>query len=70
MQTANSHPAEANAPDPQETREWLEALESTLHASGSERARYLLGRLEAFAREHGISRDDQPYSAYRNTLGL
>ena len=70
MQTANSHPAEANDPDPQETREWLDALESTLHASGSERARYLLGRLEAFAREHGISRDAQPYSAYRNTLGL
>ena len=56
--------------DPQETREWLDALASTLEVCGPERARYLLKRLEEFAGEHGINREAQAFSAYRNTLSL
>lgn len=56
--------------DPQETREWLDALASTLDACGPARARYLLKRLEEYAGEHGINRDAQAFSAYRNTLSL
>ena len=56
--------------DPQETREWLDALASTLAACGPERARYLLKRLQEYAGEHGINRDAQAFSAYRNTLSL
>ena len=33
--------------DPQETREWLEALEGVLDHQGTDRARYLLARLSA-----------------------
>ncbi|MFF3703314.1 MULTISPECIES: alpha-ketoglutarate dehydrogenase [Pseudomonas] len=56
--------------DPGETAEWLEALESTLAHCGPARARFLLEQLEAHARELGLERGAQPYSAYRNTLSL
>src|SRR5437868_1984709 len=37
--------------DPQETREWLDALQAVMESSGSERARFLLSTLSAAARE-------------------
>ncbi len=54
--------------DPGETAEWLEALESTLHHCGPQRARFLLEQLEAHARELGVARGVQAYSAYRNSI--
>jgi pyruvate dehydrogenase E1 component len=40
--------------DPEETQEWLESLEAVAAAQGTERASYLMGRLQARARELGI----------------
>ncbi|HAC32912.1 MAG TPA: pyruvate dehydrogenase (acetyl-transferring), homodimeric type [Gammaproteobacteria bacterium] len=60
-------PAESDI-DPQETREWLEALDSLLEADGADRVRYLLQQLADEARRRGV---DSPYNAntpYLNTI--
>ncbi len=54
--------------DPQETREWQEALTGVIENESPERAHYLIQQLIAQAREEGI---DIPYSAtteYINTI--
>ncbi len=54
--------------DPQETREWLDALHSVLDKEGSDRAHFLIEQLIQQAREEDI---DIPYSAtteYINTI--
>ena len=54
--------------DPQETSEWVEALEGVIAQEGAERAHYLIEKLIGQAREDGI---DIPYSAnteYINTI--
>ncbi len=56
--------------DPQETKEWLDALESVLDNGGSERAHYLISQLINKARLAGT---DIPFSAntpYLNTIPL
>src|SRR5512133_4343428 len=60
----------ANGPDgdPQETGEWLEALEGVLEREGPERAHFLVERLIDRARRAGA---DVPFSAttaYVNTI--
>ncbi len=63
----NSLPDAADA-DPQETREWIDALEGVISQEGAERAHYLIEKLIGQAREDGI---DLPYSAnteYINTI--
>ncbi len=55
-------------PDPQETQEWLDALDSVLANEGAERARFLLGQL--IDKAHS-SAADVPFSAttpYCNTI--
>ena len=49
--------------DPEETREWLEALESVLEQEGPERAGWLLETLTNEAQEQGVIRThlDTPY---------
>jgi pyruvate dehydrogenase E1 component len=54
--------------DPEETEEWLEALEGVVAHCGPERAKYLLQRVEERARVLGAGQTTQPYSAYRNTI--
>jgi pyruvate dehydrogenase E1 component len=54
--------------DPQETREWQEALAGVIEKEGAERAHFLIEGMIAQAREEGI---DIPYSAtteYTNTI--
>ena len=56
--------------DPQETQEWLSALESVLQADGSERAHFLL---EAMIERASLAGMDLPFSAntpYVNTIPL
>ena len=60
----------ANDPDPTETSEWLEAFEAIVRMRGSERARYMLNRLEAQGQQMGLIPQPQPFSAYRNTIPL
>ncbi len=53
--------------DPQETKEWLDALDAVIEREGSERAHYLLERLLDQTRNYGVI----PYSAntpYLNTI--
>ncbi|WP_295679631.1 alpha-ketoglutarate dehydrogenase [uncultured Nevskia sp.] len=56
--------------DPQETREWLDALDSVLAGGGGERAQYLIQQLEARLRDRGAVALAQPYSSYRNSVPL
>ena len=54
--------------DPQETREWLEALQAVIAQEGPERAHFLLEQLIALGHQTGIN---MPYSAnteYINTI--
>src|SRR5512144_1809464 len=60
----------ANAPDedPQETREWLEALEGVLEREGPERAHFLIEQLIDRARRHGAYLPFSANTAYVNTI--
>ncbi|MFM1885000.1 MAG: hypothetical protein RL026_157 [Pseudomonadota bacterium] len=54
--------------DPQETREWLESMDSVLRAGGAERAHFLLDRLIDHARRSGAYLPYKPNTAYVNTI--
>lgn len=54
--------------DPQETREWLDALEAVVAQCGQERARFLLGRLLDAAPALGVSTTAQSNTPYLNTI--
>ncbi len=54
--------------DPQETQEWLDALESVLEREGVERAHYLLERLVDKARRSGAYLPYSANTAYVNTI--
>ena len=54
--------------DPQETSEWLDALDSLIAVEGAERAQYVLSQLHERARLLGATAGVLPYSAYRNTI--
>jgi pyruvate dehydrogenase E1 component len=59
---------DANDPDAQETREWLDALSAVVASEGPERAHQLLEQLLEHARQNSI---DMPFSAntgYVNTI--
>ncbi len=61
-------PVELDDMDPQETREWLDALAAVIEREGPERAHALLEQLLEEARQHSI---DLPFSAttgYVNTI--
>ena len=54
--------------DPQETQEWLEALDSVLKAEGTERAHFLLEKLVDKARRSGAYIPFSANTAYLNTI--
>jgi pyruvate dehydrogenase E1 component len=54
--------------DPQETREWLDALAAVLEMEGPERAHYLLERLIEKARRSGAYLPYSANTAYINTI--
>jgi pyruvate dehydrogenase E1 component len=56
--------------DPQETREWLDALASLVAQGGPQRARYVLYALQDDARRHALAWKPRPNSPYLNTIGL
>ena len=57
-------------PDPQETREWLEALDGVLAHEGSPRAAQLLERLVEHAQHCGTQVDLSLQTPYVNTIPL
>jgi len=54
--------------DPEETREWLEAIDSVIRAAGGERAHFLLEQLIDRARRSGAYLPFKPNTAYVNTI--
>src|SRR5271170_2515756 len=54
--------------DPTETQEWLESIESVLHAQGPARAHFLLEKLVDFTRRSGAYLPFKPNTAYLNTI--
>ena len=56
--------------DPQETREWADALEAVVRHGGPGRGMFLLKRLEEQAQQIGVVAHVPPYSAYQNTIPL
>jgi len=64
----NSIPAQLADPDPQETREWLDALAAVIAEEGVERAHYLLEKLVDKARRSGAYLPYNATTAYVNTI--
>jgi pyruvate dehydrogenase E1 component len=55
-------------PDPIETREWIEALDSVLEFEGAERAHFLLDELISEGRRRGAPVPYSPNTPYLNTI--
>ncbi|MCC7257936.1 MAG: pyruvate dehydrogenase (acetyl-transferring), homodimeric type [Gammaproteobacteria bacterium] len=54
--------------DPQETREWLESIDSVLRTNGAGRAHFLLNQMIDHARRSGAYLPYSPNTAYLNTI--
>jgi pyruvate dehydrogenase E1 component len=54
--------------DPEETREWLESIDSVIRTGGAERAHFLLDQLIEHARRSGSPLPFRPNTAYVNTI--
>jgi pyruvate dehydrogenase E1 component len=54
--------------DPQETQEWIDALESTVRAEGPERAHFLIEALIDKSRRRGVHLPHKATTAYVNTI--
>ena len=54
--------------DPEETREWIDALASVVEGQGVERAQYLLQMLASKVTEHGSQLPFAMTTPYRNTI--
>src|SRR5579885_3224461 len=54
--------------DPEETSEWLDSLQSVIDIRGKSRARYLLTRLLAQARQQGVGVPSMVSTPYINTI--
>ena len=65
---SNSIPAQLPDADPQETREWLDALAAVIEAEGVERAHFLLEKLIDKARRSGAYLPYNATTAYVNSI--
>jgi pyruvate dehydrogenase E1 component len=63
-----SEPSRFDDLDPEETREWLESIDSVIKAQGAGRAHFLLERLIDFTRRSGAYLPFKPNTAYLNTI--
>ncbi|MEZ5564544.1 MAG: pyruvate dehydrogenase (acetyl-transferring), homodimeric type [Gammaproteobacteria bacterium] len=57
-------------PDPEETRDWIESIDSVLRTTGPDRAQYLLNHMVDHARRSGAYLPFRPNTAYLNTIPL
>ncbi|HEX9139499.1 MAG TPA: pyruvate dehydrogenase (acetyl-transferring), homodimeric type [Steroidobacteraceae bacterium] len=60
----------ADDPDPTQTREWLESIDSVLNAEGPQRAHYLIEKVVDHARRSGAYLPYRANTAYVNTIPL
>ncbi|MCA3232237.1 MAG: pyruvate dehydrogenase (acetyl-transferring), homodimeric type, partial [Cupriavidus sp.] len=58
----------ANDADPQETHEWLDALQGVLNAEGAERAAFLIDKQIQYARVNGVTQPFHAETPYINTI--
>ena len=56
--------------DPEETREWVDSIDSVLRSHGAERAQFLLNQMVDHARRSGAYLPFRPNTAYLNTIPL
>jgi pyruvate dehydrogenase E1 component len=56
--------------DPQETREWREALDALVASYGTERAKFILDQLASHARAQGIGWKPELCTPYQNTISV
>ncbi len=63
-----AYPRDLQDVDPEETLEWLEALESVLETEGAERASFILERLSSRLAETGVRLPYTITTPYRNTI--
>jgi pyruvate dehydrogenase E1 component len=68
MATPTDRPEADQDIDPEETREWIESLASTLEREGVERAHFLLEKLVDHARRSGAHLPFDATTAYVNTI--
>ena len=54
--------------DPQETQEWLDALESIIDVDGLDRAQFVLGKVIDRARQGGCALSGEATTGYINTI--
>ncbi|WP_041366309.1 pyruvate dehydrogenase (acetyl-transferring), homodimeric type [Methylophaga frappieri] len=54
--------------DPQETQEWLDALESVIEIAGDEKAHFIIEKLIDLARRNGVNLPYSANTAYVNTI--
>ncbi|MFQ6603933.1 MAG: pyruvate dehydrogenase (acetyl-transferring), homodimeric type [Fidelibacterota bacterium] len=54
--------------DPEETREWLDSLQSVLDTEGIDRAHYLIEKLTDLARRNGVRKPYSATTAFLNTI--
>ncbi|MCL6467421.1 MAG: pyruvate dehydrogenase (acetyl-transferring), homodimeric type, partial [Ralstonia sp.] len=54
--------------DPQETKEWLEALQGVIGAEGPQRAAFLLDKQIEYARINGVTSPLHAETPYINTI--
>lgn len=59
-----------NDNDPQETGEWLEALDSVAREAGADRAQYLFDRLADYAISRGVKTARTRVTPYENTIAV
>ncbi|WP_454752634.1 alpha-ketoglutarate dehydrogenase [Cupriavidus necator] len=68
MQSMLALPSANEDSDPQETREWLDALEGVVAHAGNARAQFLLQRLAAHASTRGLAAARTTSTPYVNTI--
>jgi pyruvate dehydrogenase E1 component len=68
MSTPSDRPESVQDIDPEETREWIESLASTIEREGVERAHFLLEQLVDHARRSGAHLPFEATTSYVNTI--
>lgn len=61
---------DASDDDPQETAEWLDAIDGVIRHVGPQRAHYLIERQIAHAHRYGQLRPHVAGTPYVNTIGI
>ena len=61
-------PGFAHDPDPQETKEWVDAIHSVIRADGVDRAHFLIERVAERATRDGMPLPYALHTPYRNTI--